>query len=562
MKKKLIAALAMLFAVLFLCGSALPDGWYGEGGTEVTLCFDDMPYERPDPAGFRPLADRLNTVLLSEGGYRRAVALLEELFTRYYSANTMLTIADIRSCQDLTDEYWAAEYGACMSALTEIQQIMEEVYLACGASPYGDRLEREFFGEGFLAEYGEDAESTLSENYVNLIEQENELLMAYRDIVAAPTIDVHGNEVPLSDVLYDVWGQRDYNNLLNAYYEKYNPMLGELYLRLMEVRKAQAAELGYGSCAEMMFDIGFDRDFSVSDGRAFIDSVKRYLLPVYQRCMDEERYAELMEGYISEEQLYGVLETVAHGLGGEISQAYDFMRRNELCDLAMNDVKANMSYQTYLDDYDAPFLFVNPYGDRTDIITVTHEFGHYAEAYISYGAYRSMDLAEVYSQTMQFLSLEKLRGVLGERGMAELRLLNLYDILDTLIWQSAYAEFEDRAFSMEDPSVEKLNALMDEIGRAYGLSEGDDGFGLTWVDITHFFEQPFYVISYPVSGICALEIYEHELADGSGLKDYLRLVDSEEIGLIGAAEEADLQNPLTDARVQDIAAFMEAQFAA
>ena len=552
----------MLFAALFLCGSALPNGWYSEDGAEVTLRFDDMPYERPDPSAMRALTAQLHTVLRSEGGYRKTVALLGELFTRYYRANTMLTIADIHSCQDLTDAYWAAEYGECLSALTDIEQIMEEVYLACGASPYGDRLEREFFGEGFLAEYGEDAESTLSENYVNLINQENELLLAYRELMAAPTINVRGTEVPLSDALYDAWGVRDYNNLLNTYYEKYNPILGDLYLRLMELRKAQAKELGYASYAEMMFDIGFDRDFSVAEGRAFIDSVKRYLLPVYQNRMDEERQSQLMEGYVSEDQLYGVLETVAHGLGGEIAQAYDFMRRNELCDLAMSDVKADISYQTYLDDYDAPFLFVNPYGDRSDVITVTHEFGHYAEAYISYGAYRSMDLAEVFSQSMQFLALEKLRGVLGEYGVAELRMLNLYDILETLIWQSAYAEFEDRAFAMEDPSVEKLSALMDEIGAAYGIGEGDDSFGLTWVDITHFFEQPFYVISYPVSGICALEIYEHELADGTGLADYLRLVDSEEIGIIGAAEEAGLQNPLTDARVQEIAAFMEAQFAA
>ena len=562
MKKKVTAILAMLFAVLFLCGSALPNGWYGADGSEVTLRFDDMPYERPDPSAFRALADQLEQTLSSGSGYRRTVALLDELFTRYYSANTMYTIADIHSCQNLADDYWAAEYGECLSALTDIEQIMEDVYLACGASPYGDRLEREFFGEGFLAEYGEDAESTLSENYINLISQENELLLAYRELAAAPTINVHGAEVPLSDALYDVWGARDYNNLLNAYYEKYNPILGELYLRMMEVRKAQAKELGYESYAEMMFDIGFDRDFSVAESRAFIDSVKRYLLPIYQKRMDEERQSQLMEGYVSEDQLYGVLETVAHGLGGEIAQAYDFMRRNELCDLAMSDVKADMSYQTYLDDYDAPFLFVNPYGDRSDVITVTHEFGHYAEAYISYGAYRSMDLAEVFSQSMQFLALEKLRGVLGEYGVAELRMLNLYDILDTLIWQSAYAEFEDRAFAMEDPSVEKLNALMDEIGAAYGIGEGDDGFGLTWVDVTHFFEQPFYVISYPVSGICALEIYEHELADGSGLNDYLRLVDSEEIGIIGAAEEAGLQNPLTDARVQDIAAFLDQQFAA
>lgn len=70
------------------------------------------------------------------------------------------------------------------------------------------------------------------------------------------------------------------------------------------------------------------------------------------------------------------------------------------------------------------------------------------------------------------------------------------------------------------------------------------------------------MISYPVSACCALEIYEHELRDGSGLKDYLRLVDSEEIGIIGAAKGAGLQNPVTDERVRDVADFLDRQLAA
>ena len=558
MGKKLTAILAALFALLILCGSALPDGWYREDGSDVILRFEDMPYERPDAGQFRAMADSVTRALKDGAGYRKTVALLEVLFTRYYSANTMYTIADIHSCRDLTDNYWAEEYAACLSALTEIGDIMEEVYLACGASPYGERLARDFFGEGFLAEYGEDAEETLSDGYVSLLEQENALLAEYRDLIADPTVMVRGQEVPLSDVLYDVWGNRDYNALMNAYYEKYNPLLGELYIRLMNVRKAQAKELGYGSYAEMMYDIGFDRDFSVEQGRTFIESIKKWVLPVCMRRMDEERQAELMEGYVPEEMLLGVLETVAHGLGGEIAQAYDFMRRNELCDLSMSDVKADISFQTYLDDYDAPYLFANPYGDRDDIIAVTHEFGHYAEAYISYGWYRSMDLAEVYSQAMQFLSLKPLEGVLGARDTAVLRLLNLYDALDTLIWQAAYAEFEERAFQMEDPTVEKLNALMEEIGLEYGLTKDEaEGFAMQWVDVTHFFEQPFYVISYPVSACCALEIYEKELADGSGVDTYLRLADSEAIDLLEATEEVGLQNPLSDARVRDVAGFLD-----
>lgn len=563
MLKKLTAVLAVLLAALMLCGSALPNGWYNEDGTDVPLRFADMPYERPDPETMRAAADRLTEVLENAGGYRRAVDMLDQLFTDYYSANTMYTIADIRSCQDLTNEYWAAEYGVCLSALTQIEQIMEDVYLACGASPYGERLEREYFGEGFMAEYGEDAESMLSEKYVALVERENELLMDYREAVASPAVPLNGTEVPMSDVMYDAWDQGEYNALLDAYYEKYNPILGELYLRLMEVRKAQAAELGYGSYGEMMFDIGFDRDFSVEDGRAFLKSVKTHVLPVYARRMDNDRYYDLMEGYVSEDQLYGVLETVAHGFGGEIAQAYDFMRAHELSDLAASDVKADMSYQAYLDDYDAPFLFANPYGDRTDVVTVTHEFGHYAEAYMSYGVYRSIDLAEVFSQAMQYLSLNKLRAVMGEQGTNDLRLLNLYDTLDTLVWQSAYAEFEDRAYAMPEPTLEKLNALMEDIGREYGINtDNDPGFRLWWVDVPHLFEQPFYVISYPVSACCALEIYENELRDGSGLNDYLCLVDSEEIGIIGAAGGAGLQNPITDRRVRDIAAFLDRQLAA
>jgi len=564
MKKRLTAILAMLFALLFLCGSALPNGWFREDGTDEILRFDDMPYVRPDASAFRAQAERVTQALQNGGGYRRVLAMLDELFALYFSADTMSAIADIQSCRDVTDAYWAGEYAACLSALTEIGDVLEDVYLACASSPYKDRLEREYFGPDFTAEYGEDAEEKMSEGYVRLLEQENELLVEYRDILSQPTVMVNGNEVPVSDILYDVWGNRDYNNLLNAYYKKYNPILGDVFIRLMQVRKAQARELGYDSYAEMMYDIGFDRDYSVEEGQAFIESVKSRLLPVYRQRMNQDRYADLMEGIILEEQLYGTLEIVADSLGGEVQKAYEFMRRNELSDLSMSDVKANMSYTTYLSDYEAPFLFVNPYGDRTDIITVTHEFGHYAEEYISNCAYRSMDVSEVFSQAMQFLSLRPMTAMLGGEGGSTLRLLNLYDILDTFLWETLYAEFELRAYQMENPSVEALNDLMWTLYKEYGLDGIYDRESvIDWVDITHLFEQPFYVISYPVSACCALEIYERDMqTGGAGLESYLRLAETEEIGIVAATAAAGLQNPVTDERVQAVANFLDSQLAA
>lgn len=573
MKKKFTAVIASMLALLLLCAGASPEVLIERGSSQLTaeepvmepaegeVRFADMVYERPDMERFRACADRLIQTLNDQGGYRRTVELLDEIFTLYRRADTAYTLADIHNCLDLTDEAWAEEYAACMSAITEVNQIMEDVYLACGASPYGARLEREFFGEGFMAEYGEDAESMLSEEYVALLEAENELLMEYRNLMAEPTVTLDGAERPYYETLYNVESAEEADAVYHAYYEKYNPLLGELYLRLIEVRKAQAASLGYDSYGEMMYDIGFDRDYSVEDGQKFIESVKRYVLPVYTRHMDAQRQAELMEDFVSEEELYRVLAAVAEGLGGEVKQAHDFMLRNGLSDLKMSDLKANMSFQTYISDYEAPFLFANPYGDMDDMITVTHEFGHFAEAYISYGSYRSTDLAEVFSQTMQLLSLGQLDDVLGTEGVERLRLLNLCNILDTVVWQTAWAEFEARVYALPEPSLEQINAIMAEVVDAYGLNpEGDPDYACAWVDVPHFFEQPFYVISYPVSACCALEIYERELESGTGLSDYLRLVESEEIGILAAVEEAGLQNPITEARVREIAAFLEDQF--
>ena len=101
--------------------------------------------------------------------------------------------------------------------------------------------------------------------------------------------------------------------------------------------------------------------------------------------------------------------------------------------------------------------------------TVSKNGGHLAS---SLGAVEiAMALAEVFSQAMQFLSLRPLTAALGEQSVAALRQLNLYDVLDTFLWETLYAEFEFRAFRLENPSTADLNALMWSLFREYGLDE-------------------------------------------------------------------------------------------
>ena len=81
-------------------------------------------------------------------------------------------------------------------------------------------------------------------------------------------------------------------------------------------------------------------------------------------------------------------------MGGDIKAAFDFMTKYELCDVSLNSSKAAMSFQTYLENYEAPFLFLDPYGDPEDILTFSHEFGHYVDAFVNYNASETIDMSE------------------------------------------------------------------------------------------------------------------------------------------------------------------------
>ena len=257
-----------------------------------------------------------------------------------------------------------------------------------------------------------------------------------------------------------------------------------------------------------------------------------------------------------------MLETAAVGLGEDTEEAYRFMLKYGLSDLRRSADKPDMSFQVYLSDYEAPFLFASPQGGMDDILTVTHEFGHYVESYQSYDQYRSIDLSECFSQAMQYLALGPLRESYTDEVVDTLRLMNLIDSLDTYVQQASFAEFEKRVYSVEEPTLDELNALSLQLAKDYGYYDGvsEEYYAMSWIDMPHFFEQPFYVISYPASAGVALEIYESELEEpGAGMAKYLALLDTEDPGLIGAVREAGLKNPLSAARVREIADFLKTQ---
>ena len=154
-------------------------------------------------------------------------------------------------------------------------------------------------------------------------------------------------------------------------------------------------------------------------------------------------------------------------------------------------------------------------GGCNDFITMTHEFGHYADYYFSpapdvLSAVSDYDLNEIHSNGLQALFTSFYGDIFGSEADAA-AFLNLSDLLENVIDGCMYDEFQRRVFKESDSlTPERVNEIYLDICLDYGLYEPYDlpDYDAGWVYIGHLFLSPSYYISYAASGFAALQIWD------------------------------------------------------
>lgn len=525
--------------------------------------FDEMPYERPNLEEMRAAIDKVGEALDSGADYAAVEALLDKCDELYAAFDTMEAIAFIRSCQDMTDEYYAAEYAWLDEASADVSQLFEKLYFRCGMSDMAQELEEKYFWPGFAEEYADDSNVFYDDEMVALLQTESNLIAEYRDLVANPIVALsNGKEVEFFSAMEEYQGYA-YLNLLFSYYEQYNPKLARVYIDLVKNRQAQAAAAGYDSYEELAFDHDFGRDYSPELAEEYLQSIKKSIVPLYHEVVASGALWSVESGPLDAKRLEEVLRCGVSDMGQDVQDAYEFMVKYRLCDLDYSPLKAEMSFQTYLSAYEVPFLFMDAGGTLSDITTFSHEFGHYLDGYLNYGAEETIDLAECYSQAMELLMLTRLDEVLSSEELENLYQIKMLDILNMYVQQAAFAEFEHILYSTdpEELSPEYINQVFLRMCREYGFCEEglEDLYANFWMDITHFFEQPFYVITYPVSHDIAMQIFQlEEAAPGAGLEKFMEMLPREYPDMLDSALNAGLESPFDSGRIEKVAATMRA----
>ncbi len=493
--------------------------------------FSDMEYTRPDMEEFQTLLDDVCSYAKTARDPEKVVERVYKVYDAYDSFYTNYHLSNIRYSMDLTDTYWETEYNYCAEQAAKADAGLDSMFYALADARCREQLEDEkYFGEGYFDAY--EGESLWDETFSELMNREAELQSQY---------------YALSGEALDA----DYYS--EEYFTTYGAQMESLFVELVGLRQQIAAYAGYDSYPEFAYAFYHNRDYTPAQAVTYLENIGNQMSELYERVNGSNVWS-LIQKSCTERQAYAYVETVAEQMGGDIMEAFRLLDSAGLYDISYSPNKYNSSFEVFLTTYNEPFIFMNPYGDQEDKLTFVHEFGHFCNDYLCRGSYAGMDVAEIHSQAMEYLSL------CYGTDTEDLEKYKMADCLTVYVEQAAYALFEHQVYSLtgDDLTVENVRALYETIGSSFGF-ESWAWDSRDYVTITHLFTQPLYLISYVVSNDVAFQLYELEKdTPGKGLETYRECLKSEDSYVQDFVQAYGLESPLADGRVERVAADLKA----
>ncbi len=499
----------VLAACLFFtaCGSSVPpsEAFAYPRAVHEEISPADIHYERPDLEELSGKIDQA-LALTRDGDADGTLSLYREILHDLSHFDTMSSYAGIQYHLDLSDDHYRDEDLALDEAGVQLDNRMIELTDAILDSSFAKKA-KSAWGEDFVLRHEQNRKLN-SPEIEELCAQEQALVSEYSRLSAEEyTTERDGKPVTLDDLDFSS------NDDIKLYFEicqKKNEVLGPIYLELCKLRVEIAKTLGYDNYTDYAYDC-LGRDFSKEDAAAFSNDVKEYLVPVSaaahyfysQDIMDAQSRSDvtLLDGF-------DVLDSALteDGYPEAMHEAFTYMRKCNLYDIGGGQNRMGAAYTTLLNEYGAPFLFIN--NDLyTDPSTLFHEFGHYYNFYLMgetiWNDGNNLDLAEIHSQGLEVLMFERYEELYGKD--ADLfRYAQLMNLVDAILQGCIEDAFQQAVFENPDLTLNDANALH---GR---LSEEYLGYPVyfEWVDIHHHYETPFYYISYATSAVSALELWE------------------------------------------------------
>ncbi len=546
--------------------------------------FAEFTYKRPDvqviKAEIRTLLKRFNEAQSVEEQSK----VIEQINGYRRDFSTQANIVAIRASIDTTDVYYQTERDFLDEISPEMEEVESEYYQALVDSPFRSQLEEKWGTQLFAL--ADNQLKGFSPAVIELMQRENKLVSDYQKLVASAQIEFDGKTLTLAQLA--PYGEstdratrkaaRDASsNFYAGHLEKFDAIFDEL----VKIRHEIATTLGYKNYVELGY-IHMDRiDYDAQMVANFREQVRKYIVPVVSRLYEKQAqrigveqlkyYDEGLKFLSGNAKPQGDADwIVANGkkmyeeLSPETGEFFNYMLEHDLMDLVAKKGKESGGYCTFIENYDAPYIFSNFNGTSGDIDVLTHEAGHAFQVYSSRNIgipeylWPTFESCEIHSMSMEFFTWPWMELFFKEET-EKYKYAHLSGGLIFLPYGVAVDEFQHVVYEHPEMTPAERRAAWKQIEEKYLPHRDYDGHdyletGGFWQRQQHIYSSPFYYIDYTLAQICAFQFWKRSREDfGSAWKDYVHLCHlGGSQAFTGLVREAGLISPFEEGCVQSV----------
>ena len=516
--------------------------------------FDELPYERPDPAALAAEADALCSAWAGAGDADAELALISRWDAGQRRFATQSNLASVRFWQDTRDPAFKAEKRFFDQLQPDVKAATLRFLAGVVGSARRPALEAAL-GPQALAGWEVELQ-TFDPRIAEDKRAESELENQYDERMGGLMVEFRGERLTRS-ALAARFGDAD-RGTRRAARQAQDALLGgpqaeldRLFGGLVDVRHRMATALGYPDFVGLGYARLGRTDYGPGDVAAFRAQIREVIVPLCDRIYARRRAALGVEPLFFHDEsvrdsrgvprplgdhdwMMARADEMFAALGDDFLGFFRMMRRRGLLDLGAREGKVGGGFATSLSSFGVPFIFGNFNGTRDDVMVFTHEMGHAFQWYqareqpLSTYEWPTYESSEIPSMGLELLTFPHMDRFFGDEA-DRYRVGHLEDSVLFLPYGAAVDEFQHRIYAEPGLDADARAAVWREIEGIYlPHREYDDMAyfegGRVWQRQNHIYLDPFYYIDYCLAQTVAWQIWRRSRADFEGtMKRYRQL---------------------------------------
>lgn len=509
--EKLTAILLSLVMVFAFTLTGCGDG--KDMSADVSEGVAGVEYYHYDTKDFYAMCDELEQ-LAEENDADKVLRKYDKLYDECVELETLYAVIYVMYSTDVTNDYYSDEQLYTYDILKRCSDRLCEVCRKITEGPCADPF-REHVGKDAFESFANY--SVLTKRQKKLFREEQELVDEYYDVIEKAeeaTYPYKGTDWNFDMISGDKGNELAYTDY-SGYVEIYDGLLkmandeaGPIYLKLVDIRTEIANLAGYDSYADYADEMEYCRDYSRDDIKQLYSDVRKvsktYFDNYYSSYSDEAPLPKMSIG-----KLLKYLQTYSAQVDALAGDSAQQMIDEKLISIGDEKDRQDGAFTTYVFRADCPFISQTMDGER-DFIVLSHEFGHFVE----YNNEKqeniltdsdNIDLAEIASNGLEGL-MTNFYDEIYKDSADQAKKNAIGELLENVIDGCIEDEFQRAIYDDPDMTLEEINQLYSETYARYNTwAEGDPGY--SWVFVSHNFEAPMYYVSYAVSALAALQIW-------------------------------------------------------